>query len=87
LRIGQDDPGRRSGLGEGMKEFLWWAGHFLLALLSIASILIGFRVVSIGTKDPINFILSLTLLMVGVILLIHFIARMGERIRLRRHEE
>lgn len=87
MQIVQNDPGRKSGLGEGMKEFLWWVGHFLLALLSIVSILIGFRVVSTGTKDPINFILSVTLLMVGVILLIHFIARIGERIRLRRHEE
>jgi len=87
LRVVQDDPERKSRLGEGMKEALWWAGNFLLAFLSIVSILIGFRVISIGTKDPINFILSLTLLIVGVILLIHFVTSMGERIRVRRRRE
>jgi hypothetical protein len=44
-------------------------------------------VISIGTRDPINFILSLTLLIVGVLLLIQFVGSMGERIGYRGHRE
>jgi hypothetical protein len=39
------------------------------------------RVISISARDPVNFILSLTLLTVGVLLLIHFVGSVGERIR------
>jgi len=59
----------------------------LVAFLSVISILIGLRVISITPKDPVNFILSLTLLIVGVLLLIHFVGNMGGRMRQRRRSE
>lgn len=64
-----------------VKAFLWWAGHGLVTLLSIVSIFIGWRVISVVTRDYINFILSLILLVVGVLLLIHSVHSIGERIR------
>jgi uncharacterized membrane protein YfcA len=67
-----------------VKAFLWWAGQGLVILLSVISIFIGWRVISVHTRDSINFILSLILLVVGVLLLIHFVHSIGERIR---HEE
>ncbi len=70
-----------------MSAFLWWAGHFLIVFLSIISIFIGLRVISITIRDPVNFILSLTLLIVGVLLLIHFVGSMGKRIRQRTQGE
>jgi uncharacterized membrane protein len=70
-----------------VRAFLWWAGHCLVAFLSVISILIGLRVISITPKDPVNFILSLTLLIVGVLLLIHFVGNMGGRMRQRRRSE
>ncbi len=70
-----------------VRAFLWWAGHCLFAFLSIMSIFIGLRVISIAARDPVNFILSLTLLTVGVLLLIHLVGSMGKRIRERRHRE
>jgi hypothetical protein len=45
------------------------------------------RVISITARDPVNFILSLTLLIAGMLLLIHFVGSMGKRIRDRRHSE
>ena len=70
-----------------VKAFLWWVGHCLVVFLSIISIFIGLRVISIASRDYINFILSLILLVVGVLLLIHFVGSMGERIRHRRQSE
>ncbi len=70
-----------------VRAFLWWVGHCLVAFLSIISIFIGLRVISIPARDPVNFILSLTLLTVGVLLLIHLVGSMGKRIRQRRHRE
>ena len=67
-----------------VKAFLWWAGQGLVILLSVISIFIGWRVISVPTRDSINFILSLILLVIGVLLLIHFVHSIGERIR---HEE
>ena len=45
------------------------------------------RVISMTVRDPVNFILSLTLLIVVVLLLIHFMGSMGKRIRNRRRSE
>ncbi|MFQ6079359.1 MAG: hypothetical protein ACE5NJ_09535 [Thermodesulfobacteriota bacterium] len=70
-----------------VRAFLWWVGHCLFAFLSIISIFIGLRVISIAARDPVNFILSLTLLTVGVLLLIHLVGSMGKRIRQRRPSE
>jgi hypothetical protein len=67
-----------------VKAFLWWLGHCLIASVSIVSIFIGLRVLSIGSGDYVNFILSLILLVVGVLLLIHFAGTTGERIRRKR---
>ncbi len=67
-----------------MKAFLWWVGQGLVIFLSVISIFIGWRVISVPTGDSINFILSLILLVVGVLLLIHSVRSIGERIR---HEE
>jgi multisubunit Na+/H+ antiporter MnhC subunit len=72
---------------EMVRAFLWWAGHCVVAFLSIISIFIGLRVISITARDPVNFILSLTLLISGVLLLIHFVGSMGKRIRERRYSE
>ena len=74
-----------------MKTFLWWVGHCLGVFLSMASIFIGLRVLSIPGRDHVNFILSLTLLVVGVLLLIHFVGRIvgrvGEKIRYKSRRE
>lgn len=70
-----------------VRAFLWWVGHCLFAFLSIMSIFIGLRVISIAARDPVNFILSLTLLTVGVLFIIHLVGSMGKRIRQRRHRE
>ncbi|UCD70498.1 MAG: hypothetical protein JSW70_05680 [Syntrophobacterales bacterium] len=67
-----------------VKAFLWWFGHCLVVFLSIISIFIGLRVISIPARDHVNFILSLTLLVVGGLLLIHFVGSMGARIRHKR---
>jgi len=64
-----------------VKAFLWWVGHGLVILLSLVSIFIGWRVISVPTGDYINFILSLILLLVGVLLLVHSVHSIGERIR------
>lgn len=52
--------------------------------MSIVSIFIGLKVLSIGARDYVNFILSLILLVVGVLLLIHFVGKIGEEIRRKR---
>lgn len=65
------------------KAFLWWVGHGLIILLSAVSIFIGWRVISVPTSDYINFILSLILLIVGVLLLVHSVHSIGEKIRHR----
>ena len=67
-----------------VKAFLWWIGHCLVASVSIVSIFIGLRVLSIGAGDYVNFILSLLLLVVGVLLLIHVVGKIGEGIRRKR---
>lgn len=67
-----------------VKAFLWWLGHCLVASVSIVSIFIGLRVISIDARDYVNFILSLILLAVGVLLLIHFVGKIGERTRRKR---
>jgi hypothetical protein len=40
-----------------------------------------------ASRDPVNFILSLTLLIVGVLFIIHLVGSMGKRIRQRRHRK
>lgn len=70
--------------GDIVKAFLWWLGHCLIASVSIVSIFIGLKVLSIGARDYVNFILSLILLVVGVLLLIHFVGKIGEEIRRKR---
>lgn len=67
-----------------VKAFLWWLGHCLIASVSIVSIFIGLRVLSIGSGDYVNFILSLILSVVGMLLLIRFAGTIGERIRRKR---
>ena len=67
-----------------VKGFFWWVGHCLVASVAIVSIFIGLRVLSIRAGDYVNFILSLLLLVVGVLLLIHFVGKIGERIRRKR---
>lgn len=68
-----------------MKSLLWWFGHGLMTTLSVVSIFIGWRVISVSTRDYINFILSLILLIVGVLLLVHSVHSIGERIRHKEH--
>lgn len=70
-----------------VRIFLWWLGHCLVIFLSMTCIVLGLRVLSIAPRDSVNFILSLTLLVVGVLLLIHFVGSIGKRIRYRRHRE
>jgi hypothetical protein len=64
-----------------VRAFPWWLGHCLTASVPIVSIFIGLRVLSIGSGGYINFILSLILLVVGVLLLIHFTGTGEEGIR------
>ena len=64
--------------------FLWWFGHCVVASVSIVSIFIGLRVISIDARDYVNFIISLILLAVGALLLIHFVGKIGERTRPKR---
>jgi NADH:ubiquinone oxidoreductase subunit K len=66
---------------EVVMTLLWWFGHASIILLSIVCIFIGWRVISMPVRDYINFILSLTLLLVGVILLIYSVDSIGGRIR------
>lgn len=70
-----------------VRIFLWWFGHCLVIFLSVICIVLGLRVLSIASRDPVNFILSLILLVVGVLLLIHFVGSIGMRIRYRRHRD
>lgn len=64
-----------------MRTLLWWVGHALVFSLSIVCIFIGWRVISMPVRDYINFILSLTLLVVGVLLLIYSVDSVGGGIR------
>ncbi len=64
-----------------VRALLWWVGHALIISLSVICIFIGWRVISVPARDYINFILSLTLLLVGVLLLIHSVGSIGGRIR------
>lgn len=64
-----------------MRTLLWWVGHALVFSLSIVCIFIGWRVISVHARDYINFILSLTLLLVGVLLLIYSVDSVGGGIR------
>jgi len=64
-----------------VRTLLWWVGHALVFSLSIVCIFIGWRVISMPVRDYINFILSLTLLLVGVLLLIYSVDSVGGGIR------
>jgi hypothetical protein len=64
-----------------VRIFLWWFGHSLVIFLCVICIVLGLRVLSMASKDSVNSILSLTLLVVGVLLLVHFVASIGKRIR------
>ena len=64
-----------------VRTLLWWVGHALVISLSIVCIFIGWRVISMPVRDYINFILSLTLLLVGVLLLIYSVDSVGGGIR------
>jgi len=64
-----------------VRTLLWWVGHALVFSLSIVCIFIGWRVISMPVRDYINFILSLTLLVVGVLLLIYSVDSVGGGIR------